>query len=145
MDSPTAIDYRTGSAESSVVLFDGVCHFCIASVRFILARDKKRRFRFASLDSHAASGLLKPFDLSVDDPDTIVLIEGDDCHTKSSAALRIAWRLSGPWPLFSVFLIVPKPLRDYCYDAFARRRYRWFGRRESCFVPTDDIRGRFME
>ena len=127
------------------MLFDGLCNFCSGSVRFILARDKKRRFRFAPLQSANASDLLRPLGPRSDDLDTMVLIEGNRYHAKSSAALRIAGRLSGLWPLFSVLLLVPKPIRDYFYDAFAAHRYRWFGERESCFVPTDDVRDRFLE
>ena len=146
LDSPTEIDHPPGPADGvSIILFDGVCNFCSGTVRFILTRDKKRRFRFAPLQSHKATELLKQLGLQTDHPDTIILVDGVRRHTKSSAALRIARRLSGPWPLLSILLVVPKPLRDNVYDAFAARRYRWFGKRESCFVPTDDIRRRFLE
>ena len=126
------------------MLFDGLCNFCSGSVRFIFARDKKRRFRFAPLQSANASDLLRALGSRSEDPHTMVLIEGNHYHTKSSAALRIAGRLSGLWPLFSVLLLVPKPIRDYFYDAFAARRYRWGGNRDSCFAPTDDVRDRFL-
>ena len=134
-----------GSVDGPIILFDGVCKFCGGAVRFLLTRDRKKRFRFAPLQSAIGDGLRQRFGLPADRLDTMVLIEGGRCHTKSSAALRIARDLSGLWPLLSIFLVVPKAFRDLCYDAFARRRYGWFGRSESYFLPTADIRDRFLE
>jgi predicted DCC family thiol-disulfide oxidoreductase YuxK len=110
-------------------------------VRFILARDPAGRFQFASLQSAAARRLLG----ALASVDTIVLIEAGKTYTKSAAALRIARGLRFPWPLFYAFAAVPQPLRDLIYDWVAGHRYAWFGRRESCLVPTPDLQNRFLE
>lgn len=133
------------SPASAVVLFDGVCHFCHATVRFIAQRDPAGIFHFGSLQSAAAQALLRqhgiPTVLS-----SLVLIENGKAYTRSTAALRIARRLSGFWPvLYYLFIGVPRPLRDALYDAFARRRYAWFGQYETCPAPTPTLRQRFLE
>jgi len=128
-----------------IILFDGVCNFCNASVNFILKRDPKGIFRFAPLQSGEGRKLLEKFGLSIDDLDTMVLIDGDQHFTRSSAGLRIAARLSGLWPLFSVFLIVPKFLRDLVYKVIAKNRYRWWGKRDVCMIPTPEMRARFLD
>ncbi|MFQ5740530.1 MAG: thiol-disulfide oxidoreductase DCC family protein [Acidobacteriota bacterium] len=127
-----------------IVLFDGVCNFCNGAVRFILSHDKHRRFYFAPLQSKAASTVLKKHRLSADRLETFVLLEGESVYTRSSAVLRVLRQLSGWWPLLSGLRIVPSCLRDYFYDAFAVRRYGWFGKAEACFVPTPDIEERFL-
>src|ERR1017187_4059456 len=124
-----------------VVLFDGVCNLCNGAVRFILARDPAARFRFASLQSDAARRLLGDSAPS----ETIVLLEAGKTCTKSTAALRIARGLRLPWPLLYAFIAVPRPLRDLVYDWVARHRYRWFGKRDTCMLPTPELRERFME
>ena len=129
------------SAEQHIVLFDGVCNLCNGAVRFILARDPEGHFRFASLQSETARRLLKD-----DAPaETIVLIEAGKTYTKSTAALRIARGLRFPWPLLYALVAIPRPLRDLVYDWVARHRYAWFGKRETCPVPTPEVRWRFME
>jgi len=114
-----------------VVLFDGVCNLCNGLVQFIIRRDPHARFQFAAMTSFAA--------------DTIVLVEDGRRYERSAAVLRIARQLRAPWPLLFAFIVVPRPLRDWAYDAVARRRYRWFGRRETCMVPTPELRARFVE
>lgn len=124
-----------------VVLFDGVCNLCNGAVRFILARDPAARFRFASLQSEAARRLL-----GNDAPaETIVLWEAGKIWSKSTAVLRIARGLRFPWSLCYAIVAVPRPLRDLVYDWVARHRYAWFGKRESCMVPTPELRARFLE
>ena len=124
-----------------VVLFDGVCNLCNGAVRFILARDPAARFRFASLQSDAARRLLG----GGGPVETIVLLEAGKTYNKSTAALRIARGLRFPWPLFYAFVTVRRPLRDLIYDWVARHRYRWFGKRDTCMLPTPELRERFME
>src|SRR5262249_11131123 len=119
----------------SIILFDGVCNLCNSSVDFIIRRDRRARFRFASLQSAPARLLLREFGLDDSDPKSIVLIENGRAYCRSTAALRIARRLCGPWPLFYVLIVIPPALRDWIYDLMARNRYRWFGRRETCRVP----------
>lgn len=127
------------------MLFDGVCNFCNSSVNFIYARDPRGAFQFASLQSEAGRRLVSQAGLHGHDLDSMVLLEGDRVSVKSTAALRAAKRLSGLWPLAGVLLLVPRAIRDWFYDAFAARRYRWFGRQDSCMVPTAEMRSRFIE
>lgn len=140
--APNKSQVRAGQP---IVLFDGVCNFCNGTVQFILARDYEEKFRFAPLQSSAARELLEDCSLPGGRVDTIVLADGEKCFVKSTAALRIARELSGLWPILYVFVIVPRPLRDWFYDAFAKRRYSWFGKRESCFVPSEELKARFLE
>jgi predicted DCC family thiol-disulfide oxidoreductase YuxK len=124
-----------------VVLFDGVCNLCNATVRFILVRDRTGRFRFASLQSEAARRLL-----GGDPPaESMILLEEGKSYTRSTAALRIARGLRFPWPILYAFMAVPAPIRDLIYNWVARHRYRWFGKRETCMVPTAEFRERFIE
>jgi predicted DCC family thiol-disulfide oxidoreductase YuxK len=127
-----------------VVLFDGVCNFCDASVNFILDHDARGRFEFAALQSPAGVRLLAQAGRSPG-LSTMVLIEGDRVYTQSTAALRIARLLDGAWRLLYALIVVPKPLRDWAYRAFAVNRYRLFGQLEACRVPTPELRARFLE
>jgi predicted DCC family thiol-disulfide oxidoreductase YuxK len=132
------------SSEPGLILFDGVCNLCSALVQFIIARDPDGRFCFAPLQSEAAAVRLQPFADVTANLDSIVLIEKDRLFTRSAAALRIARRLRFPWPLVYVLIAVPRPVRDRVYDFAARRRYRWFGRRDTCWMPTPELRARFL-
>jgi predicted DCC family thiol-disulfide oxidoreductase YuxK len=128
----------------AIVLFDGVCNLCNGSVTFIIKRDPERRLRFAALQSDSGRALLGKVGLPRDALDTLVLVEGGRAYTRSTAALRIARRLSGLWPLFYGLIVVPRPLRDLLYRAVARNRYRWFGKRDTCMLPTPDLQERFL-
>ena len=126
-----------------VILFDGVCNLCNGSVRFVLARDRQRRFRFASLQSAAAAQLLAgrpPGAIG----DSIVLVEGERIYQQSTAVLRILRGLGAGWRLLYALIVVPRPLRDAVYRWVARNRYRWFGRTEACAVPRPEDRDRFL-
>ena len=128
----------------SIVLFDGVCNLCNNSVQFIIRHDPNARFQFASLQSPQAQKLLAGHRLE-GYLASIVLVEDLEIYTASTAALRIARRLSGLWSLFYVFIIIPRPIRDWAYSIVARNRYRWFGRRDECMVPTPNLRERFLD
>jgi predicted DCC family thiol-disulfide oxidoreductase YuxK len=130
---------------ASLVLFDGVCNLCNGVVQFIIARDPHGRFQFAALQSAAARRVIEEHGALDRLPDAIVLVEDGRLYTRSTAALRIARRLTFPWPLTVVLLAVPRPLRDWVYTLFASRRYRWFGRRETCMMATPELRARFIE
>ncbi len=131
--------------EPVVVLFDGVCNLCNAAVRFIIDRDPAGRFQFAPLQSAAGQELLSRHGLDAEQLQTIVLVEDGRAYTRSTAALRIARRLRAPWSLLYGLIALPAPLRDWAYDLVGRNRYRWFGRRESCRIPTPEERARFLE
>jgi predicted DCC family thiol-disulfide oxidoreductase YuxK len=128
-----------------IVLFDGVCKFCNASVNFLIDHDRHSRLRFAALQSSAGQALLHRFGLRTDDFDTVVLVEGAHCSNRSTAALRIAGYLGGPWRLLAGFLLLPAFLRDPLYNLLAGNRYRWFGRLDACRVPTPELRARFLD
>ena len=127
-----------------LVLFDGVCRLCDGWVRFVLRRDSGERFFFAPLQSELGQEALRYFGLPPDRLDTVVVVEGDRCSTRSDAVLRIFRHLRAPWPLLSVGVVVPRFLRDWAYGVVARYRYRWFGKRESCALPTPDLQRRFL-
>ncbi|MFK7740566.1 MAG: thiol-disulfide oxidoreductase DCC family protein [Planctomycetota bacterium] len=131
------------AVDAPLILFDGDCNMCNGAVQFVLRRDRKARFRFASLQSDAGRLALEQAGVG-ELPDSIVLIDGR-VRVKSAAALAIARGLKLPWPLLSVFWFVPYPLRDFIYDWIARNRYRWFGKREECWVPTPELRKRFLD
>ena len=132
------------TSEPSIVLFDGVCHFCTASVQFIIKRDPTAQFRFASQQSPAGRALLVKAGLP-ETMDTFVLIESGHAHTRSTAALKVASKLTGAWWLFGIFWLVPRFVRNAAYGVVARNRYRWFGKHESCWIPTPEIRARFLD
>ncbi len=126
------------------VLFDGVCNLCNGSVNFIIDRDPDGYFRFASLQSEEAEAILRRAGATGAPLESIVLVERDRIYRRSDAVLRIARRLKGAWPALAVFSVVPRPIRDWIYDWIARNRYRWFGKRDSCRIPTPELRSRFL-
>lgn len=132
-------------ARYSVILYDGVCNVCSGAVRFILTRDRGGIFRFAPLQSAAASRLLKGCVAAPGRLDSLVLILDGRCYQRSDAALHIAARLGFPWSLAVALRIVPRPLRDAFYDWFAARRYRWFGKKDVCELPPPGWKERFLE
>jgi predicted DCC family thiol-disulfide oxidoreductase YuxK len=130
----------------SSVLFDGLCNLCNGLVRFVIAHDPARRFRFAPLQSETAERLIREAGGGAAATDSLVLIESEGLQisVRSTAALRIARRLTWPWPLLYAFIVVPRPIRDWVYEIVARHRYQWFGKRDVCMVPTAETSGRFL-
>jgi predicted DCC family thiol-disulfide oxidoreductase YuxK len=135
----------TDATDGPVLLFDGVCNLCTGVVTFVVPRDPDGRIRFASLQSDAGRRLLEGCGFSPDDRSTVVLVEGDDCYTKSSAAIRVARHLGMPYAALAILVVVPRPIRDAVYDVVAANRYDWFGQRDSCMVPTADVSDRFLD
>ncbi len=129
---------------SATILFDGVCNLCNGFVQFVIARDPAARFRFAALQSPAAAALLKDAGVTGALPDSILLVVDRRVYARSAAALRILRGLRFPWPLAFAFIVVPPFIRDRVYDFIAAHRYRWFGRRETCMIPTPDLKRRFL-
>lgn len=132
------------SKDHKIILFDGVCNLCNGAVVFIIKRDKKNVFKFAALQSEIGQQLISKFNIDTSKVDSIILIDGEKHYEKSSAALRIAKYLSGAYPLLFGFMILPKFIRDSVYDYIARNRYRWFGKRESCMIPTAKLKDKFL-
>ncbi|MAP53838.1 thiol-disulfide oxidoreductase DCC family protein [Altibacter sp.] len=127
-----------------IILFDGVCNLCNSSVVFIIKRDKKDVFRFAALQSNVGMVLVNEHGIDTSKTDSIILIDGNRSFEKSSAALRIARELSGAYPLLYGFIIVPKFIRNWVYDYIAKNRYRWYGKKESCMIPTPELKSKFL-
>ena len=128
-----------------IVVFDGVCNLCNATVDFILRHDRRGLFVFASNGSEAGRTLLERHGVDPDRVESVYLVEEGRISSKSTAVLRIAWELGFPWSLATVFRVVPRPLRDVAYDLVARSRYRVFGRRETCRLPQPEERERFLD
>jgi predicted DCC family thiol-disulfide oxidoreductase YuxK len=127
-----------------VMLFDGVCNLCSFWVRFAIARDAAARLRFAAVQSDLGQDFLRRRNLPTDVFESFYLIEEGRVYEKSAAFLRMVRHLRWPWPLLCAVWIVPRPLRDWLYDRIARNRYRLFGRRDSCLMPSPEVAGRFL-
>jgi predicted DCC family thiol-disulfide oxidoreductase YuxK len=131
--------------EGAIILFDGVCNLCSGFVQFVVPRDPEGKYRFASLQSEVGRELLAEHDLPTDELESIVLIEDGESHVKSAAVIRIASDLGGRYRLLSPFRYVPAALRDRVYDFVADNRYRWFGKKDQCLMPSGDMESRFIE
>ncbi|WP_460977378.1 thiol-disulfide oxidoreductase DCC family protein [Spirosoma knui] len=127
-----------------LLLFDGVCNLCNAAVTFVIERDPKAYFRFASLQSDLGQNVLHTLGRSTARFDSFVVWENGRFYEQSTAALRVARQLSGAWPLLYGFIIIPKPIRDALYSFIARNRYRWFGKRDACLLPNPALKSRFL-
>ncbi len=128
----------------NIVIFDGVCNFCNGSVNFIIKRDPEGVFAFTPMQSDLAKELMEKHQIFNVGIDTFLLIKDGQCFIFSSAALEIAKYLTGFWYLFNILKLIPAPVRDFFYKLFARNRYKLFGRKEHCMVPTTAIRSRFV-
>jgi len=127
-----------------VVLFDGVCKLCNGWVKFLIRHDPRQRFRLASVQSVQGQALLDRFGLPTERFDSMALIEDGRLLLCSDAVLRILAQLSGPWRLLAWLRVIPRPVRDWCYDRIALNRYRLFGRYDSCLLPSADHARRFL-
>lgn len=127
-----------------VILFDGVCNLCNSAVQFILKRDKRAKFLLGSLQSESGQALLIKHDLPIDDYASFVYIKEGKVYTKSSGALHVLKDLGGLWKLFFVFILIPMPIRDYAYSLIANNRYRIFGKKNECIIPSDGVKSRFL-
>ncbi len=151
MKLPGRADRSAPSPATTIVLFDGVCNLCSGWVQFLLRRDRRGRFRFATLQSTAGQALVQRFGAAAGELETLVVIEAgeaggpDRAWVRGDAVLRLIRRLPLPWPLLSIGWLLPRPLRDALYRFVARRRYRWFGKRATCLVPTPELQSRFLD
>lgn len=130
--------------KKELILFDGVCNLCNNSVDFIIRRDKKGIFLFTSLQSETGQEILKHFQLPSQDFETVLLLREGRMYKKSGAALRIARHLNAPWPVLYVFIWLPAFIRDFFYDLIAKNRYKLFGKKDSCRLPTAEERSLFI-
>lgn len=127
-----------------IILFDGVCNLCNRSVQFVIRHDVEGRFMFASLQSETGQELLKRYQLPATEFNSFILIQDDKIYTRSDGALQVTRQLNGGWKFLYGFIIVPHFIRDRVYDWVSRNRYRWFGKREVCMVPSPELKGRFL-
>ncbi len=132
------------NSDTMIILFDGACNLCNGSVQFIMKRDKRKIFRFASMQHPPGRDLMVSHGLDPDDLRSVVLVDGDEVYTGSDAALRIAVELSGLWPLLGLLRFIPRPVRNFGYSVVAGNRYRWFGKSSSCMMPTEENKSRFL-
>ncbi|SKA43150.1 Predicted thiol-disulfide oxidoreductase YuxK, DCC family [Chitinophaga eiseniae] len=128
-----------------IILFDGVCNFCNASINFVIRHDRQGHFRFAPLQSATAASLGAAHQIDTSQLASFVLVQHGKAYTKSTAALKVARQLPFPWKLLYAGIVIPRFVRDGVYDIIARNRYRWFGRKDSCMIPTPDVRSRFLD
>jgi predicted DCC family thiol-disulfide oxidoreductase YuxK len=129
----------------NLILFDGVCNFCNSAVNLVIELDRQQIFKFASIQSELGQQLYRQHGLDPEDIQTLMFVDGDRVLTKSDAVLAVLARLDGGWKLLGNFTVLPKPLRDFAYTEFAKARFTLFGRRESCMVPTPEVRERFID
>ncbi len=132
-------------SDKKIVLFDGVCNLCSGSVQFILKRDKKNQFLFGSLQGDYGQQVLQQYHLPTDNFNSFMLLEGDKLYTRSSGALRMLKHLGGGWGLLYGFMIVPKFIRDAVYNFVATNRYKWFGKKEACWLPRPEWKEKFLD
>lgn len=130
-------------SDQPVIFFDGVCNLCNAAVQFVIEHDKKNIFKFTALQGKYAEDVLPQFRVNLAEVDSILLADNNKLYTKSSAALRVAKNLNGLLPLLYMLMIVPKFIRDWFYDIIAKNRYKWWGRQETCWVPTPALAQKF--
>lgn len=136
---------NTDQASRPVVLFDGVCNVCNATVQFILRHDRKEKFLFASLQGEYGRKVLETHHLPSDNFSSFLLADGDRIFAKSTGALELCRRLGGGWKILYAFILIPTPFRDAVYGYVARNRYRWFGKQDTCYMPTPALKRRFLD
>ena len=130
--------------DNPIILFDGVCNFCNGAVNFTIKRNKQNNIRFAALQSDAGRKLVQHYGLPSDDMRSFLFIENGKLYNRSTAALKVCRYLTGLWPLCFGLMIVPSFIRNGIYDWIAKNRYKWFGERPECMMPTPEIRARFL-
>lgn len=131
------------SNTNPVILFDGVCNLCNSTVQFVIKHDPKRQFRFASLQGEYGQQVLKQFNLPTNTLSSFILLKDHQIYTHSTGALKVAKQLSGAWPLLYVFIIIPPFIRNAVYQFIANNRYKWFGKKESCAMPSPELKSLF--
>ena len=128
---------------TAIVMFDGECNFCDASVQFIIARDPNAYFRFAALQSEVGVELKKKYRIP-DQIDSFILIENNQVYKYSDGALEVCKHLKGLWKSLYLLKVVPRPIRNRVYRYIAKNRYKWFGKKEECMIPSPEVRDRFL-
>jgi predicted DCC family thiol-disulfide oxidoreductase YuxK len=128
--------------QGDIILFDGICNLCNRAVQFVIRHDRNKQFKFGSLQGQE---YLRNLNIQPDKTDSFLLIEDEKHYTRSTAALRVFKKLGGTWSLLYIFIVIPSFIRDALYDFIAHNRYRWFGKRNECMLPTEDLKARFLD
>jgi len=132
------------TTDKAIIFFDGVCNLCNSSVRFVIKHDKKDHFIFAALQSDVARDILLQYPTEITKKDSILLLQNNQLYSESTAALHIAKQFSGFWKVLQIFWLVPEFIRDALYRAVAKKRYRWFGKRNICMMPSKKNSKKFL-
>lgn len=128
-----------------IVIFDGVCNFCDHTVNFILRHEAEAQLLFVPLQTSTGARILRELGFDPEDAKTFVFIDGGRAYSRSAAAVRLARHLRWPWRALTAVWIIPRPLRDYGYSLIAANRYRWFGRKDTCMIPSPEVSQRFVQ
>lgn len=131
-------------SEKTILLFDGVCNLCNRTVQFVIKRDKKANVKFASLHSEVGKQIMQQYHIPSEYIDSIIFFENKKVYYKSTAALRLSKKMDGLWPVIYVFIIIPAFIRNFVYDFIARNRIKWFGKADTCWVMTPELKNRFL-
>lgn len=134
----------TQVTNKKIILFDGVCNLCNTTVVFVIKRDAKDMFRFVALQSEKGTALVNEYGIDTTKLDSVLLLDKSTYYYKSSAILQISKHLSKGWPMLQIGYILPKFLRDLLYDFIAKNRYKWFGKKEACMIPTPELKAKFL-
>jgi len=135
----------TSKENTKVILFDGICNLCNNAVKFIIKNDKKNIFQFAPLQGKYGIKIQNKYELDLKEINSIILVDGDKVFTRSTAALRIANDLRAPYFIFYIFIVIPVFIRNFIYDLIAKNRYKWFGKMESCMIPSNELKSKFFD
>jgi len=127
-----------------IILFDGVCNLCNNAVQFIIRHDPDEKFLFASLQSEFGQQLMKQYSLPSENFNSFILVQDNKVYNKSTGALKVAKELIGTWKLLYIFIVVPRFIRDAVYTWIANNRYKWFGKKDDCMIPTPQLKARFL-
>ena len=130
--------------DKPLILFDGVCNLCNASVQFIIKHDVENKFLFASLQSETGQNVLKHFGLDTSEFKTLILLQNKEIYIKSTGALRVIKQLNGLLKFLYIFIVIPSPIRDFFYTFIANNRYRFFGKQEYCMIPSSELKAKFL-
>ena len=133
-------------ANKKLILFDGVCNLCNSSVQYAIKHDKNNLFLFTALQSNIGQNIIEHYNIDTSKIDSILLYTPEKgIHYKSTAALKVAWQLGFPINLLAIFLIVPNFIRNWVYDFIAKNRYKWYGKKEACMIPTPELKSKFLD
>lgn len=127
-----------------IVLFDGVCNLCNNAVQFIIRHDKQKQFLFTSLQSEAGQKLLLQYNFQINELNSFILIDNNKAYSRSTGGLKVLQKMNGGWSLFHAFIIIPTFIRDPIYNLIAKNRYKWFGKKDECMIPTAELKARFL-